>query len=405
MNTKVNKSVLPTGLNWQPKVEIYSSISDIAAAWDNHGPENIFLESRYLSIVERFPPKGMKPYYIILRNEDGSIRGKVYFQYKVFSAQDSLTVDKTGKCPSFFSALGYYLKELVTSKVEFKALGCGNLMVSGQHAFVFSANTTREEEHYLVDFAIKVLTDKLAEEGNQPSVILMKDFYESQTFATAPALGPKFYEFQVQPNMLLKIRQNWSSIEDYLADMSSKYRVRYKRARKKLNGIRSRVLEYDEIVSMKERMFYLYQCIANGAGFNLFVLSPDYIPELKRVLEDHVKITGYFLEDELVGFTTLVKNNHEVEAHFLGFDDRLIYSHQLFLNMLYDLVGVAIDRGLEVLNFSRTAMEIKSSVGAEPVQLNCYIRHQKSFQNHLLPKLFDFLKPQEEWVQRNPFKT
>ena len=193
-------------------------------------------------------------------------------------------------------------------------------------------------------------------------------------------------------------------MNDYLGAMTSKYRVRYKRARKKLGKVTRRELDTQETELRKERIFELYKEIANGAGFNLFILSPDYIPELKRALGDNVMISGYFLNDELVGFTTLILNDRETEAHFLGFDNDLNFEHQLYLNMLYDMVEDSLRLEVKELNFSRTAMEIKSSVGAVPVQLSCYIRHQKSIKNKFLPHLFDYLKPTEEWVQRHPFK-
>ena len=236
------------------EVEIFEHIDEIREKWDAFGPDNVFLKSAYLSTVEKFPPKGLIPFYAFLRDESGNLIGKVYFQNKRFNGQDSLTVEKEGRCPSFFSALGFYLKEMVKNSVEFKALGVGNLMVSGQHAFVFREGTTKEEEHYLVDLAIQKMTDLLAASGSQPSVILMKDFYEEQPFSHASAIGPKFYKFQVQPNMLLPIRPERTSMEAYLADMTSKYRTRYKRARKKLDNISRRIMSYDEVVANKELM-------------------------------------------------------------------------------------------------------------------------------------------------------
>lgn len=404
MLSKVKKDQVTNAPDWIPRISMSDRISDIDQEWNSLCPENIFLQSAYLSVVERHPPKGLKPYYGLIYNDNDQIVGKVYFQHKRFRAQESLSIEKGGKCPSFFSTLGYYLKEYVAKKVEFNALGCGNLMLSGQYAFCFLEEIPPNVQHYLVDLAIRVMSDKLSEEGQEPSVILLKDFMDSEKFTKKAGVGTEFYDFRVQPNMVLRLRDRWSTLEDYLGAMTSKYRVRYKRARKKLGQITSREMKTVEVEERKEHMFDLYTEIANGAGFNLFILSPDYIPELKRVLGDDVKITGYFLSEKLIGFTTLILNGTESEAHFLGFDNDMNYKHQLYLNMLYDMVEDSLEWGVLKLYFSRTAMEIKSSVGAQPVPLSCYIRHQKSIRNKFLPHLFDYLKPTEDWVQRHPFK-
>ena len=386
-------------------ISIHTSIEGIVADWDAVSNQDVFLHSDYLHTVERFPPKGLKPYYLLLRDSSGILLGKVYIQAKKFKAQESLTITRKTDCPSFFSALGFYLKEHVARKVEFGAIACGNLMVSGEHGFLFTDGVEAERQHLLVELAIKKLIALLAEEGDEISIVLLKDFAEGSGFSRKMGIGPELYSFKVQPNMILEIRDHWLSFDDYLKDMSSKYRVRYKRALKKLDDIEVRRISPDDLDNLKERMFKLYQNIANSAGFNLFILSPDYIPELARNLGDKVKITGYFRKGELVGYTTLIANNEELEAHFLGFDTAINVECQLYLNMLYHMARTAIDGGFRRLNYSRTALEIKSSVGAIPEPLNLYIRHQKSVQNRFLPKLFEFLSPVEEWVQRHPFKA
>lgn len=56
-------------------------------------------------------------------------------------------------------------------------------------------------------------------------------------------------------------------------------------------------------------------------------------------------------------------------------------------------------------HFARTALEIKSSVGAVPENLYCYLRHQNPLVNKFTGTLLDYLKPVEEWLPRHPFKS
>ena len=105
-----------------------------------------------------------------------------------------------------------------------------------------------------------------------------------------------------------------------------------------------------------------------------------------------------------IGFSTAIYNHHELEAHFLGFDASYNRSHQLYLNILYDLVEEAIAAGCKTTTFSRTALEIKSSVGAEAEHLYCWMRSRIAIANPLVPVVARFIAPLPEWEPRHPFK-
>ena len=68
------------------------------------------------------------------------------------------------------------------------------------------------------------------------------------------------------------------------------------------------------------------------------------------------------------------------------------------------MVKQGIDRQLKHVVFARTAMEIKSSVGATPQNYICYIRHENLILNQLVPFLVKYVGPNNEWTPRNPLK-
>jgi len=217
-------------------------------------------------------------------------------------------------------------------------------------------------------------------------------------------VGQGFHHFNVQPNMLLDIRPEWNSFEDYLASMSSKYRVRAKRAYKKSTDIEFREFGEEEIEQHLDKIYEYFIEVQKNAGFNLVYLKPTYFLELKRQLGDKYKLFGYFLEDRFIGFNTVIINHDELEAHFLGFDKEINVQHQLYLTMLYDKIKKAIKLGSKKIVFARTAMEIKSSVGATPKELCIYLRHENTLLNKVVSPIITLLNPEEKWVQRHPFK-
>ena len=185
--------------------------------------------------------------------------------------------------------------------------------------------------------------------------------------------------------------------------MNKKYRTRTKRAFKKRDGIVCREMQANEIEQNLPRLYELYRAIAKNAGFNMVDLNERYLLALKNALPDAFRLHGYFLNDELIAFFTTIENGSELEAHFLGYDQNLNHDFQIYLNILYEIVRLGFAGNFEKINFSRTALEIKSSIGAVAEEMFCYLRQQNSFANLFTERALDFLKPVEKWTPRHPF--
>ena len=127
--------------------------------------------------------------------------------------------------------------------------------------------------------------------------------------------------------------------------------------------------------------------------------------DVRRVyLGEHFRMFAYYQDGHLLAFYTTIKNHDELEAHFLGYDKEHNHDKQLYLNILYDIIRIGLESGCHQIVFARTALEIKSSVGAEAHDLWCYLRHQNSIANKFAGTVLDYLKPVEEWQPRHPFK-
>ena len=72
--------------------------------------------------------------------------------------------------------------------------------------------------------------------------------------------------------------------------------------------------------------------------------------------------------------------------------------------MLYDMIGYAIKEQFETIIFARTALEIKSSVGATPLKMFGMMRHDNTFINSRLNFFFHYLEPKTIWTERHPFQ-
>ncbi|HLP95865.1 MAG TPA: GNAT family N-acetyltransferase [Saprospiraceae bacterium] len=410
MSTTVSPSTvsleptLSTQLSTALRYTFFRSIEAAGQDWDHAAPaHDLFLQRQYLSILEANPPEGMRFGYLVFYQQDQPV-GVALCQIKYFKGDDNIAdLDVPRKDPCFFGGLSQWFKKWVAGKAAADILICGNMLLTGEHGYYFNPEKAREEDAVIVlEQALDYVIDQMGKEGVKMPVILVKDIAPLHR-PQGQYLGKKgFTEFEIQPNMVLDLP--YHNMEEYLNAMSTKYRTRAKRAFKKLDGIEKRPMTYAEILQELPNIYRLYKDIANNAGFNMVDLNEHYLAALKKDLHEHFQMYAYYLDGKLVAFYTMIWNHDELEAHFLGYEKSLNHDYQLYLNILYDIIKMGIEGGSKQIVFARTALEIKSSVGAVAHDLYCYLRHQNAVANRFVPTILDYLKPVEEWQPRHPFK-
>lgn len=401
--TPAQMAAIPEGQTL--RFAFFRSIEAAGADWDAAAPpDNLFLQRSYLSIVEHQPPLGMRFGYVVFYRNNEPV-GVSLCQIKHFNAESNIKVEEERENdPCFFTALSQWLKKRVASKVAADILISGNMLLSGEHGFWFKPGAVAEDEQIpLLESAWSEAIRLLEREGIRIPVMLVKDISDVNRAQGRALIQRSFVEFDIQPSMVMPL--HYEDFDTYLESMSTKYRTRAKRAFKKGQGLEKRELTLLEIQREIPRLYHLYREIARNAGFNMVDLNEQYLLALKRDLGDHFRLFAYYLNGELVAFYTTIQNHGEMEAHFLGYEKELNHDLQLYLNILYDIIRIGIESGSNKLVFSRTALEIKSSVGAVPTHLYCYLRHQNPLTNHFTGTLLDYFKPVEQWQQRHPFKT
>jgi predicted N-acyltransferase len=392
-------------------VVIYHSIHDVEGDWNMAAPEhNLFLQKKYLQLLEDNPPENVHFVYMLFYKKSKPV-GVAIGQVGNFSAEKSISDNSEPAVKnnsSVFSVITNFMKSFFAKKVDITAFVCGNVLLTGEsHNICFrNGAVSAAAEYHILNDTMKYVQKELDHKGIHISLTYLKEYHLSQRPHAQKLLVEKnkFHEFTAQPNMVLDFREDWNGFDDYLAAMSSKYRVRVKRAFKKGIAIERKEFGVSEIEENLERIYDLYSRIADGSVFNLVKLNPRYFVALKEQLGDDFKMTGYYIDGELVAFFTTIKNYHELEAHFLGYDETYNREHQMYLNILYDIIKIGFEQGCKSIVFARTALEIKSSVGAEPHEMYWYLRHRNKISNRFLSQIVDYLNPKDVWVQRRPFK-
>lgn len=392
----------------QYEMELIQSIDQIYSGWSKFVPgHKLFLQSDYLKLLEECPPEGMRFRYVYVRRAE-EIIGCLYFQIVHYNAFKSLNLDneKARKRNSWGPNIIHSSKEYVAKSLDFDGLIMGNVLTTGQNAFYFIEDFPLEEQIAIADECLHQVRSMLIENGIRAKMAFIKDFpddYFGEKFLLKSKCE-EYYRLDAYPNMVMYLDPEWLTFEDYLGAFKSKYRVSIRKALEKIKPVTKRLLSPEELPAFGVRMHELYRNISDSASFNLFFLNPDYFPKLGQDLREEVSIYGYFIDGEMIAFYTVLHNAQELDAHFLGYDLELNKKMQLYKNMLLDMVQEAIVHRQPKIIFSRTAMEIKSSIGAVDEDMSCYIQHRNKLQNVLSAKFFDWLKPENNWIIRKPFK-
>jgi hypothetical protein len=384
------------------KLSLHWHISDIHELWDEISPDDLFFSSRYLSLLELYPMDDYKFCYGIVYENEEAI-GIIYFQLRHLELKKALKIHTHKE--DVWSKIFTGVKSGLAKNLNFSTLICGNVLLTGEYGIFFQKNRlSYKDEFRLVEDSISLLHQALKKENLSFGLVLMKDFYLDKGFENQEIKNSGFAEFSVQPNMILQLKPEWTSFEDYLAAIKSKYRVRTKRAFKKATPINKRKLSFSEIQNFQDDIFRLYKETSEVADFNLFSLKENYFTKLAEAFPECFELYGYFLDEQLVGFFSYFINGGVLDAHFLGYNPTYNPTYQLYLNMLFDLIHAGIQNRCDQIKFSRTALEIKSSVGAEPKEMFCYLKHRQKLPNVVVPSLLKLMVPDEIWLPRNPFK-
>jgi predicted N-acyltransferase len=285
-----------------------------------------------------------------------------------------------------------------------KLLVCGNIFVSGEHGIFIKENQNKQKVIKELAKAISHFINSNKTLSKDVSIYLIKDFIKESLEITNELHDLNYYSFNVEPNMVLHLDSDWNSFQDYLNAMKTKFRVKAKRAIKLSSDIITKETSTENIKELLPKITELYKKVSDKADFNLGDFNLETYVNLKEKLGDDYILQTYWYNNKVVGFMSGLVNDDSLDAHFVGIDYELNRELAIYQRMLYDYVEIAIDKNLKTINFGRTASEIKSSIGAIPQDLTCYIRHKKSITNKFLKPFLSYIEP-KPFKQKIPFKT
>ena len=394
---KFHKQTLDETLGFE--LIISQNFEEINHFWQQITPNNnIFLQSDFMRVCMQVPLQDTGQVFGVFL-KDNQPQGIIYTQYKNFNLDES----RNGKPLDASHKISKKFKEILARNLDINTLICGNLCLTGENGYLFNENISTETSQKLVFWAMGRIKQSLKKQNIDIKMYFVKDFFEKKS----ALVEDRYTQFAFQPAMLLQIRAEWLTFDDYLLALHAKARARVKRAIKKSAELTKKELNLDEIKHYEKEIHTLYTKISDNADFNLYVQQNNSSSILKQYLGDKFKLTAYFdnvdNQPKLVGFCTTIENYGKLEAGFIGFEYSYNASHQIYLSMLYEILNIGIKSKSKSINYGRTATEIKSSLGADAFEMYCYLRHTNVIFNALTPYLVDYIDKPEVWQPRHPF--
>jgi hypothetical protein len=262
----------------------------------------------------------------------------------------------------------------------FRVRVIGPVLGSGLHSDRWAEGISKTEQRRLLTESI--FKSKSNTGASLPHVAMLKDVpihYEGRR----KQLYLGWIPLEFDPEMLLHLNPEWSTIEDYMQQLNTKSRTKIKRVLKVSSAFVVSEWSAQKLEEQADDLIDLYSEVFDRSGFRLGKLHAQELLQSKRFWGDDFIVLGYELDDELIGFQCAYRNQHEIEAFFVGFRPELVKSHAIYQRMLIEFTRMGIESGCTRVNMGRTALDVKSSIGALPQRLQCDVR----FRNPIFHKI------------------
>jgi phosphoglycolate phosphatase-like HAD superfamily hydrolase len=353
--------------------------------------ESVFLQEKYISAIQ-------KEYdcSLVLFRYDQRPAGVAVFFKSTFYTEDWRGGEEWGTIARWLA------RKWEVASQEQSVLVCGNPFVSGPHGFQFDEQLSAEVKADLLCRAMDQAADELQKQGNKIAICLIKDFtcYNKDLVVHLKKCG--FGSVGADPIMVLPILPQWNSFEDYTDGLISKFRSKALTAYKKSAEVTSKELTDGEMSSSVEQWYPLYEQVYRQSANRWTPLTATTLIQMKQSLAEAMVFTGYYWNNSMVGFSIAILDD-AMEAHLVGMDYNVSKELYLYSRMLYDFVQMGISHQSKQIVFGRTAVEIKSAMGAVPVELGNVMRHSRSIPNLFVRWITHSLEYETDAI-RKPWK-
>jgi hypothetical protein len=251
----------------------------------------------------------------------------------------------------------------------------GTVLSSGDHAYRFTPEFPQSELFEAIHNALSI---PCSDGTSPPKSSLVKDHYSTvpwpEKLAGSSLWHKSWIDLEFDPVMEVDLKNEWKTFEEYSSALRKKPRTKIRRILRGSEELELKNMSLAEVEKHAQELYDLYCQVYDRAGFKLGMLYPEDLIELKRYWGNDFPVVAYYLDEDLVGFQCGILTPEVTEAFFVGFSVEENKLHFIYQRMLLEFIKQAIKKGSKRIALGRTALDIKSSLGACPKRLICHMK-------------------------------
>lgn len=278
---------------------------------------------------------------------------------------------------------------------RFRTLVAGQGLGSGEHTFRWCDGISAAQQVRWTEQAF----DQCAKHWGI-RVWMAKDFGPKRDADLAPHWSRRWARATFDPVMEVPLDPSWTSTDEWQAALRTKARTKVRSILARSADLDvQRITDTDELDRLGPDLIALYEQVYGRASIVMGGLEARDFGRLAHEFDEDFTLVTYRENDHLIGFHCGFHhaNSATIEAYYVGFEAEMNKQRALYQRMLFEFIkwGISVQASRVVMG--RTAMEIKSTLGAFPVPLSTFVHIQ-------LPLAMPFLRWMIRKAPPHPFK-
>jgi hypothetical protein len=380
--------------------DVYDSIRGVnPEEWNSlREPDDLFMDPRFIEAVENAMGRECRFRHVVVRDAGGRPMATACLSSFVIGGA-SLAQGMAGKILAT-------LERIAPWAIRSKLILCGLPVSAGQSHVRFAPDADREAALRIVDSVAR----KFAR-AEWARLILFKEIDPDGCRDLEPLLSIGYRRADSYP--MNRTLTGYHDFDDYLSQVDSKKRTTVRRSQRKFakSGLRieDRLGREHAAELYTDDVHRLYEAVADQSEVEFGYLPAEFFRELARKLPDNTVFTYVYDEDKVVGFLASIFNESTFHGLFVGLDYSLNSQSELYFNLLYHLVDVALRRKSREIYVGQTADEIKNyKLGCYQVPMSIYVKGGRWTMSLVLKAAFSAIFPPRpiqfprESVEPNP---
>lgn len=373
-------------------VEIVDSVDRLRLdAWDalRSGPDDLFMDPRFLRAVERSMSDDCRIWYVLLLDGDRPVASACLCHYQV---------DGAVLGSPWMKRMALRVRKRIPRFLLLPILFCGLPVSCGQSHLRFADDADKAA-------VLRALDRLMRELARDPEAWLL--IYKEFDRGTADDLSALGYR-RADSLPMNGFESRFESFDGFRRALRSHYRYKLNRSRRKFAcvGLETLYPHGDEILDLyTDRVHALYEAVVDRAAYKLEVLPRTFFCELVRQLPEHVRFMAVRLHGRIIGFSWGLLTPGHYQNMFIGLDYSLNSRFDLYFNVMARNVDFAMRQGVDDVLLGQTADDFKSRLGCDQRDLYIYAAPTNRIVA-LVMKLFfvSFFPPPTRVEARNLFR-